>query len=58
MRSEQWIHMRGNLWNLCQLSFLEFDVDVFEAILSIQKYFNLTEYIEVIVKKNTSSLRM
>ena len=34
-----------------QLSFLEFDVNVFKAILSIQRFFNLTEYREVIVKK-------
>ena len=32
-----------------QLSFLEFDVNVFKAILSIQRFFNLTEYREVIV---------
>ena len=32
-----------------QLSFLEFDVIVFKAILSIQRFFNLTEYREVIV---------
>ena len=34
-----------------QLSFLEFDVNVFKAILSIHRFFNLTEYREVIVKK-------
>ena len=33
-----------------QLSFLEFDVIVFKAILSIQRFFNLTEYREVIIK--------
>ena len=37
-----------------QLSFLEFDVNVFKAILSIQRFFNLTEYREVIVKKFTA----
>ena len=36
------------------LSFLEFDVNVFKAILSIQRFFNLTEYREVIVKKFTA----
>ena len=30
-----------------QLSFLEFDANVFEAIVSIQRFFNLTEYREV-----------
>ena len=29
---------------------LEFDVNVFEAILSMQKYFNVTKYRKVIVK--------
>ena len=29
---------------------LEFDVNVFQAILSMQKYFNLTKYRKVIVK--------
>ena len=38
----------------CQLSFLEFDVNVLKAILSIQSFFNLTEYREVIVKKFTA----
>jgi len=51
MPSEQWILMQGNYEILCKLSFLEFDVNVFEAILSIQRYFNLTGYIEVMVKK-------
>ena len=31
---------------------LEFDVSVFEAILSIQKSFNLIEYRELIVKNS------
>ena len=33
-----------------QLSFLEFDVNVFKAILSIETFFKLTEYREVIIK--------
>ena len=37
-----------------QLSFLEFDANVFEAIVSIQRFFNLTEYREVIVQKFTA----
>ena len=41
-----------------QLSFLEFDVNVFKAIRSIQRFFNLTEYREVIVKKNHCSVGM
>ena len=41
-----------------QLSFLEFDVNVFKAILSIQSFFNLTEYREVILKKIHSPLGM
>ena len=32
------------LWNFYQLSFLDFDGNVFRAILSIQNFFNLTEY--------------
>ena len=39
-------------------SFLEFDVNVFKSILSIQRFFNLTEYREVILKKNHRSLGM
>ena len=38
--------------NFYQLSVLEFDVSVFEAILSIQKSFNLIEYRELIVKNS------
>ena len=34
-----------------QLSFLEFDVNVFKAILSIQRFFNLTEYREASYRK-------
>ena len=34
------------------LRFLEFDVNVFKAILSIQRFFNLTEYREVSLKKS------
>ena len=45
------------LRNFCQLSFLEFDVNIFKAILSIQRFFNLTEYREVIIKKIHYSLR-
>ena len=45
--------MHGNFY---RLSFLDFDVNVLEASLSIQGYINLTEYNEVIVK-NTCSLR-
>ena len=33
--------------NLYQLCFLEFDVNVFKEILSIQTFFNLIEYREV-----------
>ena len=40
------------IWNFYQLSVLEFDESVFEAILSIQKSFNLMEYRELIVKKS------
>ena len=36
-----------------ELSFLKFDVNVFETVLSIPRYFNLVEYREVIVKKFT-----
>ena len=44
MCNEQWIHMQWYLWKyFYQLIFLEFDVNVFEAILSIQRYFKLTE---------------
>ena len=39
-------------------SFLEFDVNVFKSILFIQRFFNLTEYREVILKKNHCSLGM
>ena len=38
------------LWNFYQVSFLEFDVNIFKEILSIQRFFNLTEYREVMVK--------
>ena len=38
--------------NSSQLSFLEFDVNVFEASLSFQRYFNPTEYREVIVRNS------
>ena len=37
-------------WNFCQLRFLEFDVNVFKTILSIQRIFNLTKYWEVVTK--------
>ena len=40
------------IWNFYQLSVLKFDVSVFEAILSIQKSFNLIEYRERIVKNS------
>ena len=43
--------MRGNLQFLLA-QFLEFDVNVFKAILSIQRFFNLTEYREVIGKNS------
>ena len=37
-----------------QLSFLEFDANVFKAIASTQRFFNLTEYREVFVQKVTA----
>ena len=36
--------------NFCQLKLLKFDVNVFKAILSIQRIFNLTKYWEVVAK--------
>ena len=41
-------------WNFYLLRFLEFDVNVFKAILSIQRFFNLTEYREVSLKNHCS----
>ena len=38
------------LQNFCHFSFLEFDVNFFDVILSIQRYFSLTKYGEGIVK--------
>ena len=50
-------HVR-QLQNFCQLSFLEFDSNVFIAILSIhnQRFFNLTKYREVIVNNSLLTL--
>ena len=42
--------------NFLQLSFLEFDVNVWKKISSIQRFFNVTKYIEIIVE--TSLLKM
>ena len=42
--------------NFLQLSFLEFDVNVWKIISSIQRFFNVTKYIEIIVE--TSLLKM
>ena len=39
-------------WNFYLLRFLEFDVNVFKAILCIQRFFNLTEYREVSLKRS------
>ena len=36
--------------NFCQLKLLKLDVNVFKAILSIQRIFNLTKYWEVVAK--------
>ena len=36
--------------NFCQVKLLKFDVNVFKAILSIQRIFNLTKYWEVVAK--------
>ena len=43
-------------WNfyLLMIRFLEFYVNVFKAILSIQRFFNLTEYREVSLKNHCS----
>ena len=48
MCDEQWIHTQVTYdkINLYELCFLEFDVNVFKEILSIQTFFNLIEYIE------------
>ena len=45
-------------WNFYLLRFLEFDVNVFKAILSIQRIFNLTEYREVSLKKSLLIMHM
>ena len=45
-------------WNFYLLRFLEFDVNVFKAILSIQRFFNLTEYRAVSSKKSLLIIRM
>ena len=50
--SSEFTHEIVTIWNFYQLSVLEFDLSVFEAILSIQKSFNLIEYRELIVKNS------
>ena len=40
--------------NEFEFVFHEFDLNVFKTVLSIQRFFNLTEYREVIVKKFTA----
>ena len=35
--------------NFLLLSFLEFDVNVWKKISSIQRFFNVTKYMEIIV---------
>ena len=43
---------RGVVMKLLPAQFLKFDVNIFEAVWSIQRYDNLTEYKEVILKKS------
>ena len=43
---EQWIPSRDSYY-ISSAPFLEFDLNVFKAILSIQRFFNMTEYWEV-----------
>ena len=38
--------------NFYQISFLKFDVNVFKAVSSIQRFFNMTEDREVIAKNS------
>lgn len=46
------------VWNVYQLSFLKFDVIVSKQFCPFNDFFNVTQYKEVIVKKNHSSLGM